>query len=249
MKTYPHQENGEIIELVRKDEHDAVVAKLKEELDWQNQRNSGTPTRGGYEFYINEEWQSGGTPSLMRKRYDPDDERVRVRRVIEDDYLLAEINKLRADNAELLERLRERTESHLAASARDVATIQRQAVELGKQQDDIFNLRRQIAVCVDDLRKWQALTKTLAKSIGGLSPIYGTTPAQDQALAAYDAAKSGNETDFATEDQLAEAVKRMEAISLDEMAIAWANYESPTLVGSLNGVRACLIQAAKGEQP
>ena len=35
-----------------------------------------------------------------------------------------------ADNAELLERLRERTESHLAASARDVQTIQQQAVML-----------------------------------------------------------------------------------------------------------------------
>jgi hypothetical protein len=33
-----------------------------------------------------------------------------------------------AANAELLERLRERTDSHLAASARDVQTIQQQAV-------------------------------------------------------------------------------------------------------------------------
>jgi len=35
-----------------------------------------------------------------------------------------------AANAELLERLRERTESHLAASARDVQTIQQQSVML-----------------------------------------------------------------------------------------------------------------------
>lgn len=35
MKTYPHQENGEIIELVRKDEHDAVVRELNERLTKQ----------------------------------------------------------------------------------------------------------------------------------------------------------------------------------------------------------------------
>jgi hypothetical protein len=35
-------------------------------------------------------------------------------------------------NAELLERLRERTEAHLAASARDVQTIQQQAVEIDR---------------------------------------------------------------------------------------------------------------------
>lgn len=35
MKFYPHQENGEIIELIRKDEHDAVVAELNERLTKQ----------------------------------------------------------------------------------------------------------------------------------------------------------------------------------------------------------------------
>lgn len=54
---------------------------------------------------------------------------------IEFDALFNEAEQIRierdealAANAELLERLRERTESHLAASARDVQTIQRQAV-------------------------------------------------------------------------------------------------------------------------
>jgi hypothetical protein len=118
MKIYPCQTPEGIIELVEKREHD----KLREELDWQNQRNSGTPTRGGYEFYINEEWLSGGTPSLMRERFDPDDERVRVRRTIEDDALIKEIDKLRAANAELIERLAEARESHLHASSRDEST-------------------------------------------------------------------------------------------------------------------------------
>lgn len=35
MKTYPHLENGEIIELVSKDEHDAVVRELNERLTKQ----------------------------------------------------------------------------------------------------------------------------------------------------------------------------------------------------------------------
>jgi len=42
----------------------------------------------------------------------------------------ATITNLRADITELLERLRERTESHLAASARDVRTIQLQHIAL-----------------------------------------------------------------------------------------------------------------------
>jgi hypothetical protein len=48
------------------------------------------------------------------------------------DHKPSELAKMRADNAELLERLRERTESHLAASARDVQTIQQQAVEIDR---------------------------------------------------------------------------------------------------------------------
>ena len=75
---------------------------------------------------------------------------------------------LERENAELLERLQERTKSHIHASARDVQTIQRQAVQLAKLR---------------------SLADGLAKSIGGLSPIYGTTSAQDAALSAYMAAK------------------------------------------------------------
>lgn len=46
-----------------------------------------------------------------------------------------------ADNAELLDRLRERTESHLAASARDVATIQKLTVELASADREIERLK------------------------------------------------------------------------------------------------------------
>jgi len=56
-----------------------------------------------------------------------------------------ELNAALAANAELLERLRERTESHLAASARDVQTIQRQAVKIDRLKSvlaDIYSLSR-----------------------------------------------------------------------------------------------------------
>jgi len=90
-----------------------------------------------------------------------------------------ELAASQAGQAELLARLEERTQSHLAASARDVQTIQRQAVELAK---------------------WQALAEMLAKT-GGWSAEPDSS--WDAALAAYEEAKSGN-----LPDPLAEAVKR-----------------------------------------
>lgn len=47
-----------------------------------------------------------------------------------DDYVLRKLNELHAANDELIERLAEDRESHLHASARDVQTIQRQAIML-----------------------------------------------------------------------------------------------------------------------
>jgi hypothetical protein len=80
----------------------AEIERLRFDLNWQNHRNSGRPTRGGYEFYINEEWrgiasaeldtvEANGGATLMKHRFDPDDERVRVRLVIEDDQILKEL--------------------------------------------------------------------------------------------------------------------------------------------------------------
>lgn len=77
------------------------VARVKEELNWQSNRNSGHPTKGGYEFYINEEWTGlaaaaldadyGWCAALRKHRIDPDDERVRIRRVVEDDQILNQL--------------------------------------------------------------------------------------------------------------------------------------------------------------
>jgi hypothetical protein len=95
----------------------------------------------------------------------------------------SELDKALADNAELLERLEERTQSHIHASARDVQTIQRQAVELAK---------------------WQALAEGLATVLddadGSSYHLEGDaclTPqaydARKAALAAYEACKKGEQ--------------------------------------------------------
>lgn len=89
----------------------AELEKAKEELNWQNHRNAGHPTKGGFEFYINEEWTGLADAAidaeyswhcaLRKHRIDPDDERVRIRRVAEDDTILKENETLRAENEAL----------------------------------------------------------------------------------------------------------------------------------------------------
>lgn len=81
------------------------IARLREELDWQNMPNRREPFRGGWEFYINEEWTGvrdaalgesvGCVATLMKVRFDPDDERVRVRRVLDDDAILKDLAEAR----------------------------------------------------------------------------------------------------------------------------------------------------------
>jgi len=212
MKTYPYTTPDGIIELVRKDEHDAVVAEHFNSLCEA-------------EELIRE---------IRDNEVNPQDEADKFLR----DHQPSELSKLRADNAELLERLRERNESHLAASTSDVQTIQRQAVELSK---------------------WQALAETLATALDSSAKLYENPEptsmhelsmrAYDmrciarQALATYDAAKSGN-----LPDPIAEAVKRMEAVD------RWPSVREFTTLGktigaSMEDFRARLIQAAKGGQP
>jgi len=100
MKTYPYMDGDRLIELVEKRELDQLLERLSE------------------------------AEELIREIRDDEvnaqDETDKFLR----DHKPSELAKMRADNAELLERLRERTESHLAASARDVQTIQQQAVEI-----------------------------------------------------------------------------------------------------------------------
>ena len=183
-----------IIELVRKDEHDAVVAELQKHL---KDANRGAEVNS----HINQS-------------------------------LAGQVNKLRADNAELLQRLEERTQSHLAASARDVQTIQRQSVLLDR-----------LATALDDCKK-RAMDKSIEThpddhAKGCIDDIWEWTEA---ALAAYESAKSGN-----LPDPLSEAVKRMEEVPEDDLC---SKLTSSTKFGDFaNQVRTRLIQAAKGGQP
>lgn len=103
-----------------REENERLKEKLKtanEELDWQNHRNSGHPTKGGYEFYINEEWtglataaldiDAGWQAALRKHRLDPDDERVRIRRVAEDDTIIRESDSLRTQLSSALATIEE----------------------------------------------------------------------------------------------------------------------------------------------
>lgn len=93
------------------------LAKLQEALDWQNVPNRREPLRGGYEFYINEEWtcirdaamdeDPGFQASLMKVRFDPDDERVRIRRILDDDAIFDELEAEKAENANLKQQVEE----------------------------------------------------------------------------------------------------------------------------------------------
>ena len=128
-------------------------------------------------------------------------------------------------NDELLERLRERTESHLAASARDVQTIQRQSVLL----DRLANTLKAIA--------WIKET--------GQRDYSWTGETAFQALASYESAKSNNQP-----DPLAEAVKRMEEVPISQLIEAYCEGPGTGGIGeACRQVRARLISAAKGEQP
>lgn len=205
MKTYPYTTDEGIIELVRKDEHDAVVAELQRELDASNASS---------ESELIQEVQANA-----------------MRLIAQNERLIGERNKLRTDNAELLERLEERTQSHLHASARDVQTIQQQSVLLDR---------------LATLATWlQKLVAGAPKSLGQEweDEAESAIDAYDTTLAAYESAKSGD-----LPDPLAEAVKRMEAVNVIEWKIAWEN-AFDTQDELLLELRARLIQAAKGEQP
>jgi hypothetical protein len=79
--------------------------------------------------------------------------------------LEAENAGLRADNAELLERLEERTQSHLHASARDVQTIQQQAVELAKWQAEASRLSAEREHNANMAGMWRAAAEGLARAL------------------------------------------------------------------------------------
>jgi len=107
----------------------------------------------------------------------------------------SELDKALADNAELLERLEERTQSHLHASARDVQTIQQQAVELAKWQAEasLLSAEREHNANMADL--WRSVADGLARRLNLWHNAAGNRcNIQDaDALAAYESYKKGEQ--------------------------------------------------------
>lgn len=181
MKIYPYTTDDGIIELVRKDELDAVVAELEREV---------------------------------------------------------------AENTDLRQRLHDR--------AVELAKIKQERVELWQEIAAAKHGDSGYAVLQErheqEISKWQALAEMLAGYLKMIDvyPADFTSPelfywnAKNKALialAAYESTKSGN-----LPDTLAEAVKRMEAVTDGAIEAAYWDTGSWT-----RNVRACLIQAAKGE--
>jgi hypothetical protein len=212
MKTYPYHTPEGIIELVDKRELDQLLERLDKS-----------------EELIRE---------IRDDEVNPQDEADKFLR----DHQPSELAKMRADNAELLDRLSEARESHLAASARDVQTIQRQSVEICKLQAlaesrkiDFVSLAkalletRDIQVFGDGCSNQDRDVWILAKMISDLLPAY----------------ESANLEPVNTID---DAVRRMEEIDITDLYLAWDSNPSPRLEDGIEGIRARLIQAAKGEQ-
>jgi hypothetical protein len=194
MKTYPYQDGDRLIQLVEKRELDQLVERLDK------------------------------AEELLREIRDdevnPQDEADKFLR----DHQPSELAKMRADNDELIERLAENRESHLHASARDVQTIQRQAILLER----LAGALKEIA--------WIKET--------GQRDYSWTGDTAFTALAAYES--TNPET---IPNPIDEVVKRMEEVPVLELnkihfdAMDYGNFND------IEAVRARLIQAAKGEQP
>jgi len=153
------------------------------------------------------------------------------------DRLIQLVEKRELD--QLLERLAEARESHLAASARDVQTIQRQAIMLKR----LARALKEIAWIKETGQRDYSLTGDIAFA----------------ALTAYEASKLEP-----VANPIDEAVKRMEAVpvkelrdeymeTLDDELHSFEDRDKPfttiDLVNTaLEAVRTSLIQAAKGEQ-
>lgn len=84
---------------------EAACSQLKfdnKTLEWQSMPNRNPAGRGAFEFYINELWEvigriaidsdTGCTAILAKRRRDPDDDRVRIRLIKDDDGLLNDLD-------------------------------------------------------------------------------------------------------------------------------------------------------------
>lgn len=203
MKTYPYHTPEGIIQLVEKRELDQLLDRLDK------------------------------AEELIREIRDDEvnaqDEADKFIR----DHQPSELAKMRAANAELLERLADARESHLHASARDVQTIQRQAILLDRLADALEKMLYIIGVP-------SAGPETLWRTDDEVNKAYHTSL---EALAAYES--TNPET---IPNAIDEAVKRMEEVdSLLSTKLFLPGRK--TLGEAMEDFRTRLIQAAKGEQP
>lgn len=259
MKTYPYQEDGEIIDLVRKDEHDAVVRELQKLLADANrgaERNA----------HINRSF--AGQINQLHS----DVRELNERLTKQQSDMLDTIVQLRAELTNTHSIL-DGDESKIIRNAKDgypegrearVLTLAERVKSLCIYAADWKRWTEEKEV---ELTRWQSLAESLATALDNLShdcrnyakdiqkirwgydgdggaklsaeQIEECCDAANPALAAYNSAKKGN-----LPDPLAEAVKRMEEVT--DGAIEAAYWESGGWVGN---IRALLISAAKGEQP
>ena len=135
---------------------------------------------------------------------------------------------------QLLERLSEARESHLHASARDVQTIQRQAIMLERLAGALEKMLYIIG-------NPSAEPETLWRTDDEVNDAYHTSL---EALAAYESAN------FApVANAIDEAIKRMKAVPVQELHKVWDDAPGGSSLVAFEAVRARLISAAKGEQP
>lgn len=138
------------------------------------------------------------------------------------DRLIQLVEKRELD--QLLERLAEARESHLAASARDVQTIQRQSVLLERLANDLRGLANMPEYDQDDAHRLRHIAS--------------------KALSAYESANLEPVT-----NPIDEAVKRMEAVPALELNKLHFDLFDYGNFNDIEAIRTRLISAAKGEQP
>ena len=220
MKTYPHQEGDGIIELVRKDEHDAVVRELQKLLaDANRGAERNAHINRSFAGQIN---QLHSDIQELNATKDEHDKALELLREIRDDQVNAQ------DEADKF--LRDHQPSELS----------KLRVELTRWQSLAESLATVLTRC-DNLLSGEMTFRRhspIWQVLNGIEIYDSIKPA----LAAY---KSGN-----LPDPLAEAVKRMEAVPCEELNKAyWNSGQVANSEWGCDRVRTRLISAAKGEQP
>lgn len=238
MKTYPYTTDEGIIELVRKDEYDEKISIAEGKVEsWKSACKAHLRDKDNLKAEIgvlkmNELIAKATLRDALTKH----------------DAVVSELEREVAENTDLRQRLYER--------AVELSKIKQERVELWQEIAAAKHGDSGYAVLQErheqEISKWQALAEMLAGYLKMIDvyPADFTSPelfywnAKNKALialAAYESAKSGN-----LPDPLAEAVKRMEAVTWEELDKSY--HPSRPSDEFYEDIKARLIQAAKGEQ-